>query len=87
MDQQVQVYGTTRHDMNGKHGVATDFHPALTTDGAVVPEQSRYTVLLDSGEQFKISPSKLLRAERGGAAGGARPKAKSKAKKGQGKGN
>ena len=54
MDQRVAVYGATRHDLNGKHGVATDFHGYggdLSRD--------RYSVLLDSGETYKICPAQL----------------------------
>ena len=76
MDQRIEVYGTTRHDLNGKRGVATDFH-GYASD----PSRDRYTVLLDSGETFKCRKT-AVRAER--AAGGARSKAKGKAK-GKGK--
>ena len=27
MDKRVEIHGTSRADMNGKRGVATDFHP------------------------------------------------------------
>ena len=80
MDKRVEIHGTSRADMNGKRGVATDFHGYR---GDV--SRDRYTVLLDSGEQFKVPPARV-RAERVGAAGGARPKAKGKGKKGRGKG-
>ena len=43
MDKRVEIHGTTRADINGKHGVATDFHfyrEERTKD--------RYTVQLDS---------------------------------------
>ena len=64
MTQRVEVYGTSRHDLNGKHGIATDFHcyPADMS-------RNRYSVLLDSGETYKFWPT-AVRAERGGAAGG-----------------
>ena len=62
MDKRVEIHGTSRADMNGKRGVATDFHsyPADRT-------KDRYTVQLDSGEAFKVKPANV-RAE---AAGGA----------------
>ena len=76
MDQRVEVCGTSRNDLNGKHGVATDFH--LYRDD---PSRTRYSVLLDSGESYKFRPWSV-RAER---VGGARPKkAKGKGKKGRG---
>ena len=78
MDKRIEVYGTSRHDLNGKHGVATDFHRYLDDRS-----RDRYTVLLDSGESFKCRPT-AVRAERVEAAGGARPKAKGKVKKGRG---
>ena len=137
MEQRVEVHGTSRHDLNGKHGVATDFHCYEDDhDGS----RDRYSVLLDSGETYKFRPTAVraeglaaiaplldqrvvelidnttgvavdyfemdsewgysvelpdgtrqmirevdLRAERVGAAGGARPKAKGKGKKGRGK--
>ena len=48
MDKRVEIHGTRRADMNGKRGVATDFH--------FNPDKSkcRYTVQLDSGEAFKL---------------------------------
>ena len=59
MDKRVEIHGTSRADMNGKRGVATDFHfysddPDLNKD--------RYTVHLDSGEAFKVKPANV-RAE------------------------
>ena len=44
MDKRVEIHGTSRADMNGKCGVATDFH--------YDEDQSkwRYTVQLDSGQ-------------------------------------
>ena len=58
MDRRVEVYGTTRHDLNGKRGVATDFlHPG---GGNTEPDPGdRYTVRLDSGETYKIRPAQL----------------------------
>ena len=48
MDKRVEIHGTSRADINGKCGVATDFHwyPADRT-------KDRYTVQLDSGEAFR----------------------------------
>ena len=48
MDKRVEIHGTSRADMNGKRGVATDFH--------WYEDESkwRYTVQLDSGEAFKL---------------------------------
>ena len=85
MEQRVEIYGSTRHDMNGKRGVATDFNPAYAPDGRMDVSQFRYSVKLDSGEAFRVRMAQV-RAERTGAAGGARPKAKSKGKKARGKG-
>ena len=79
MDQRVEVYGTSRQDMNGKRGVATDFQFVLPTAGLDY-SQSRYTVRFDSGESYKIKIGNV-RAEPAGAVSGARPKAK----KGRGK--
>ena len=73
MDKRVEIHGTSRADMNGKRGVATDFH-WYEDEG-----KWRYTVQLDSGEAFKLKPANV-RAEGTGGAGGA-----GKAKKGKGK--
>ena len=67
MDKRVEIHGTSRADMNGKRGVATDFHyyeddPDLNKD--------RYTVQLDSGEVFKVKPASLRAEGAGGGAGG-----------------
>ena len=78
MDKRVELHGTSRADMNGKRGVATDFHPM---GGPSDPTTWRYTVKLDGGEAFKVKPANL-RAEGAGGAG----KAKGKGKKGRGKG-
>ena len=76
MDKGVVIHGTSRADMNGKCGVATDFHP-MDPDGTTW----RYTVKLDSGEEYKLRPERLRSAEEEGAGaragGGARPKKKS----------
>ena len=78
MDKRVEIHGTSRADMNGKRGVATDFH--------FDPDESkdRYTVQLDSGEAFKLKPANV-RAEGagGGGAGAGAGKAKGKGKKGK----
>ena len=64
MDKRVEIHGTSRAGMNGKRGVATDFHPI---GGRYKPASWRYTVKLDGGEAFKVKlPS--VRAE--GAGGG-----------------
>ena len=62
MDKRVELHGTSRADMNGKCGVATDFH--------YYKDKWRYTVKLDGGEAFKVKPANL-RAERVGGEGGA----------------
>ena len=75
MDKRVVIHGTSRADMNGKCGVATDFHPV---GGPNDRTTWRYTVKLDSGEEYKLRPVNLRAAEEGaGAGGGARPKKKS----------
>ena len=73
MDKRVEIHGTSRADINGKRGVATDFH--------WYEDESkwRYTVQLDSGEGFTLAPANG-RAEGTGGASGA-----GKAKKGKGK--
>ena len=75
MDKRVEIHGTSRADINGKRGVAIDFH--------WYEDQSkwRYTVQLDSGEAFKLKPANV-RAEGAGGGGGA-GKAKGKGKKGK----
>ena len=79
MDKRVEIHGTSRADMNGKRGVATDFH--LYEDD---PDQNkdRYTVQLDSGEAFKVKPANV-RAEGTGGASGAGKGKKGKGKKGR----
>ena len=76
MDKRVEIHGTSRTDMNGKRGVAIDFHPMGGPDD---PTTWRYTVQLDSGEAFKLKRANV-RAEGTGGASGA-----GKAKKGKGK--
>ena len=77
MDKRVEIYGTSRADINGKRGVAADFH--------WYEDQSkwRYTVQLDSGEAFKLKPANV-RAEGAGGASGAGKAKKGKGKKGRG---
>ena len=58
MDKRVEIHGTSRADMNGKCGVATDFHWYEDKSKA------RYTVQRDSGEAFKLKPANV-RAENG----------------------
>ena len=76
MDKRVEIHGTSRADMNGKRGVATDFH--FDKDKS----KARYTVHLDSGEAFKLKLANVRAEGAGdGAAGGG--KAKEKGKKGK----
>ena len=80
MDKRVEIHGTSRADMNGKRGVATDFHPM----GGARGDQTtwRYTVQLDSGEAFKVKPASVRAEGTGGVATGG-GKAKGKGKKGK----
>ena len=73
MDKRVEIHGTSRADMNGKRGVATDFHWCEDMG------KWRYTVQLDSGEAFKLKPTNVCAEGTGGASGAG------KAKKGKGK--
>ncbi len=77
MDKRVEIHGTSRADMNGKRGVATDFHPVDHKD----PTTWRYTVQLDSGEAFKFKWANVRAEVSGGGGGGG--KAKGKWKKGK----
>ena len=79
MDKRVEIHGTSRADMNGKRGVATDFHPVFDRPGVVDFAPSRYTVHLDSGEAFKVKLGSV-RAEGGGASGVSKAKGKDKGK-------
>ena len=74
MDKRVEIHGTSRADLNGKCGVATDFHPMDVYDST----KARHTVQLDSGGAFKLKPANV-RDEGAGASGAG------KAKKGKGK--
>ena len=63
----VEICGTSRHDMNGQRGVATDFHTIggwLQLGRGIVKDETklRYEVQLDSGQKFKVRPANL-RAE------------------------
>ena len=80
MDKRVEIHGTSRADINGKLGVAVDFHPMGGTQG----DRStwRYTVQLDSGEAFKLKRANV-RAEGAGGASGAGKGKKGKGKKGR----
>ena len=78
MDKRVEIHGTSRADLNGKRGVATDFHYYQDVD----PTKTRYTVRLDSGEAFKVKPASVRAEGAGGGAPGA-GKAKGKGKKGR----
>ena len=79
MDKRVELHGTSRADLNGKRGVATDFH-SIPDDA---PMDRRYTVRLDSGEAFKVKLASVRAEGAGGGAPGA-GKAKGKGKKGRG---
>ena len=85
MDKRVKIHGTSRADMNGKRGVATDFHPMARQDHTTW----RYSVKLDGGEAFKVKPANV-RAEGvgggGGGGGAGTGQAKGKGKKGRSKG-
>ena len=83
MDKRVEIHGTSRADMNGKRGVATDFHPM---GGPHEPATWRYTVKLDGGEAFKLKLANV-RPEPEGAGGGAGKAKKGKGKKARGGGN
>ena len=68
MDKRVEIHGTSRADMNGKRGVATDFHPM----GGPTGDRTtwRYTVKLDGGEAFKVKPANVRAEGAGGGDGG-----------------
>ena len=80
MDKRVELHGTSRADMNGKRGVATDFHTMDAKDRTTW----RYSVKLDGGEAFKL---KLANVRAEGAGGGAGKAKKGKGKKARGGGN
>ena len=83
MDKRVEIHGTSRADMNGKRGVATDFHPMGGVSGD--PATWRYTVKLDGGEAFKLKMANVRAEGAGGGSGGGgtEGKAKGKGKKGR----
>ena len=76
MDKRVEIHGTSRADMNGKRGIATDFHWYKDES------KWRYTVQLDSGEAFKLKLGNVRAEGTGGASRGGKAK-KSKGKKGR----
>ena len=65
MDKRVEIHGTSRADMNGKRGVATDFH---WYEGD--KSKWRYTVKLDGGEAFKVKWANVRAEGTGGGSGG-----------------
>ena len=83
MDKRVEIHGTSRADLNGKCGVATDFHIVGLDDTTIW----RYTVELDGGEAFKLKPTNVRAEGAGGGGGGGggadAGKAKGKGKKGR----
>ena len=82
MGKRVEIFGSSRKDMNGKCGVATDFCPGwctLTDDSD--ESKDRYTVKLDSGEAFKVKPADL-RAERTSTGKGKKKKKKGRKERG-----
>ena len=85
MNKRVEIHGTSRADLNGKRGVATDFHLDMN-DRATW----RYTVKLDGGEAFKLKLANVRAVGAGGGSGGAegaragKVKGKGKGKKGKG---
>ena len=78
----MEIHSTSRADINGKRGVAADFHPMGGPDG----DRStwRYTVQLDSGEAFKLKWVNVRAEGTGGGAGGGGKAKKGKGKKGRG---
>ena len=84
MHKRVEIHGTSREDMNGKPGIATDFHPM----GGPTGDQTtwHYTVKLDGGEAFKFKRANVRAEGAGGGSGGGglgTDKAKGKGKKGR----
>ena len=71
MDKRVEIHGTSRADMNGKRGVATDFHVDMKD-----ASKWRYTVQLDSGEAFKLKLANVRAEGAGGGAGEGKAKGK-----------
>ena len=81
MDKRVEIHSATRADMNGKRGVAIDFHPV---GGERSPTTWRYTVKLDGAEAFKVKPANVRAEGAGGGGSASTGKAKGKEKKGRG---
>ena len=81
MDKRVEIHGASRADMNGKRGVATDFH---LMGGPSNPTTWRYTVKLDGGEAFKVKLANVRAEGAGGGGSASTGKAKGKGKKGRG---
>ena len=82
MDKRVEIHGTSRADMNGQRGVATDFLAADAKDRTTW----RYTVKLDGGEAFKLKQDNVRAEGTGGegvGGGAGTGKAKGKGKKGR----
>ena len=82
MDKRVELHGAGRADMNGKRGIATDYH-CYRADRT----KDRYTVQLESGEGFKVKPASVRAAGAGGGGGGGGGETgagKGKGKKGRG---
>ena len=79
MDKRVEIHGTSRADINGKRGVAVDFHsfPADRT-------KDRYAVQLDSGEAFKVKPANVRAEGTAQACAAGNAKGLGKEKKGSG---
>ena len=86
MGERVEIHGTSRADLNGKRGVATDFHLVDIHDRTTW----RYTVKLDGGEAFKLKLANVRAEGAGDGSGGAegaragKVKGKGKGKKGKG---
>ena len=82
MDKRVEFHGTSRADMNGQRGVATDFHWYKGDKS-----KWRYTVKLDGAEAFKVKRASVRAEGTGGGGGGGggagTGKAKGKGKKGR----
>ena len=68
MDKRVEIHGTSRADMNGKRGVATDFHPMFKGPSVVDSAGSCYTVQLDGGEVFKLKQANVWAESTGAGA-------------------
>ena len=66
MDKWVEIHGTSRADLNGKCGVATDFHLVDMEDNTTW----RYTVKLDGGEAFKLKRTNVWAEGAGTGSGG-----------------